>query len=352
MLGNDAQHTGVNGAEQGKPPMIAEWTAQVALTSALSPVAVENGRVFVSYGGGFGATSPVVALNVADGSALWTYNFGAVDDVGYPSAVDGVVYLQTNHGTQGSSYLWAIDAVGGTVGWASVFGSQWEHFWPPLVVGGSVYVDGGSYGGLYGFSAADGSQIFFNSTIGQYDSWSAAYFGGNLYTFVDGTFQSESASTGVASGSVSVTWNWDGYSMVTAPVFGPSLGYIIAPPTLIAINPTTNTVAWSANGSYTGMAAVADGVVYGISGGNLIARDASLGTLLWVFVGDESLSFPPVIANGYVYVSSGNNTYAVDIATHASVWTAPVGGWLAVASQRLVVSGTTGTLHGFVLSHP
>jgi outer membrane protein assembly factor BamB len=138
--------------------------------------------------------------------------------------------------------------------------------------------------------------------------------------------------------------------MNTSPVFGNSLGYIIAAPNLYAIDPAKKAVAWTANGTYIGTPSVADGVVYGVSGGNLVARDANLGSLLWTFVGDQALTYPPVVVNGFLYIASDKNVYAVEIATHKQVWTQAVGGWLTVASRRLLVASSDGTLHAFVLS--
>jgi hypothetical protein len=259
--------------------------------------------------------------------------------------------VQTNHGTTGNtSSLWALDATAGTVAWAAAFNSQWEHFWAPLVVGSSVFIDGGEYGGLYGFHIADGSQIFFNGNLGQYDSWSPAYFNGHVYTFIDGSFCSEDPAAGTVLSTTTLTWNWTGYSMNTSPVFGPSYGYVISPPNLVAIDPTKNAVAWTANGTYSGTPAIADGVVYGISAGNLVARDATTGTLLATLVGDQNLKYPPIVAAGYVYASSDSAVYAWNVKTHAQAWTAPVGGWITIAARRLLVASSNGILHGFVLS--
>ena len=351
QFGYDERHAGENTAETDVPPAIDSWSKAINTNaSALGPAAIEDGRAFVTYGTYFNAVAPVTAVDVSDGSALWTYNFGQVEAVGYPSVVGGTVYVQTNHGTMGDSYLWALDAASGSVTWAATFGSQWEHFWPPLVVGSRVYVDGGTYGGLYGFNTADGSQVFFNSGIGQYDSWSPAYFGSDLYTFIAGSFCSEDPTSGNVLSTTALTWNWTGYSMNTAPVFGPAFGYVISPPNLVAIDPAKSAAAWTANGAYSGTPAVASGVVYGISAGNLIARDAATGALQATLVGDASLKYPPVVAAGYVYASSDANVYAWNAATHAQVWTAPVGGWLTIAAHRLLVASSNGVLHGFVLS--
>jgi len=228
--------------------------------------------------------------------------------------------------------------------------AQWETYWAPLVVGNTVYSNGGTYGGLYGFDVDDGTQLFFTG-LDQYDEWSASYFGSSVYTFIAGHFRAHDPQNGSTLWSLDVTWNWSGYSMRTAPVFGDALAYVIAPPNLHAIDPVTHAVAWTTNGTYAGTPAVADGVVYAITGNNLTARDAATGTLLWPFVGDLALNRPPVIANGHVYVSSDDNVYAVSIATHSAVWTAPVGGWLSIAAGRLLVARDDGSLVAFALAN-
>jgi hypothetical protein len=213
-------------------------------------------------------------------------------------------------------------------------------------------MDGGGYGGLYAFNATTGGQVFFDGTVGQYDSWSPAFFGGAVYTFVAGKFVAHDSATGNAVWSASVTWNGDGtYSMKTAPVFGPKLGYVISPPNVVAFDPVKRAVEWTANATYSGTPAVSGGNVFAISNGILNVLDETSGTIAWTFAGDTKLSYPPVIANGYVYVSSAANVYAVKLSTHASVWSAPVGGWLSIASGRLLVAGT-GNLYGFVLTPP
>jgi hypothetical protein len=226
--------------------------------------------------------------------------------------------------------------------------SQWEQYYAPILVGDTVYTNGGTYGGLYGFAKADGAQRFFVS-LDQYDKWSPAYFNGKLYTFMVGKFRKHDPTTGAIQNTVTVNWNWSGYSMGTAPVFGSSLAYVVAPPNLVAIDPVQSQVAWTANGTYKGMPSVADGAVYAISAGNLVVRNATTGSLLWTFVGDTKLSYPPVVANGYVYVASDSNVYGVDIETHAQVFHAKVGGWLAIASRRLLIAGP-GKLSAYVLS--
>ncbi|MDC0743071.1 MXAN_6577-like cysteine-rich protein [Polyangium mundeleinium] len=348
-LGYDERHTGHNPVETGKPPLKLAW-AVGAGAPKLSPVVIENGRVFVIPNGTSFSASPLRALSLADGKELWNHDFGDVFSVGQPSVASGKVYIQhCNHGAD--TKLWQIDAATGKVDWAAPFFAQWEHYWAPLVVGNNVYINGGSYGGLYAFSKATANQVFFSDVLEQYDEWSPAYFNGSIFTFVAGKLRAHDAQTGAVQWTTQVTWNWAGWSMRTAPVFGDKMAYVIAPPSLYAIDATTKAIMWTANGSYAGMPAVADGAVYALSGGNLAVRDAVTGAPLWNFAGDGTLAFPPVIAAGHVYVASENNVYAVDIATQQQVWTDTFGGWISIASGKVLIARANGTLAAYDLSY-
>ncbi len=347
-LGGDERHSGKNALETGKPPATLAWSIGAG-KPPLNPVVIDGTRVFVtSRNAGF-STSPLLALSLADGTQLWSHDFGDVFSVGQPSVASGKVYVQhCNHGND--TKLWQLDAATGNVDWAAPHFAQWEHYWAPLVVDDTVYVNGGSYGGLYGFSKTTANQLFQSTSLEQYDEWSPAYFNGSIFTFVEGNLRAHSPQTGALQWTTEVTWNWAGWSMMTAPVFSDTMAYVIAPPSLFAISPSTKAIVWSANGSYSSMPAVADGAVYALSGGTLAVRDAATGAPLWNFPGDSKLKFPPVVAAGYVYVASVDNVYAIDIATHAQVWTDAFGGWIAVASGRLVVARANGTLAAYNLS--
>jgi outer membrane protein assembly factor BamB len=217
-----------------------------------------------------------------------------------------------------------------------------------LRVNDIVYTNGGTYGGLYGIAAADGSQRFFQS-LEQQDSWSPAYFSGQLFTCVSGHFRKHNLQDGTALSNVQLNANGN-ISTTTTLVFGPSLAYLIAPPNLVAIDPTQGSTVWTANGTFSGLPAVAGGSVFAISAGNLVARNAQSGALEWTFIGDMALSGAPVIANGIVYTSSAANLYAVDVATHQQVDHQAIGGGLIVGGRRLIVAGAAGKLTAYTLS--
>lgn len=341
MLGGDPGHSGLNPGETGVPPLTRAWVA--ASAGGGSPPVIEGGRVFALNG------RKVHALEAANGAEIWSYDFGSIFQVGWPAVKNGKVYVpSSNHSSD--TWLRQFDRGTGELGFKLPFGSQWETYWSPIVVGDKVYLNGGYYGGLYGFDATTATQLFFNSSMEQYDEWSPAFFGGKVYSFVAGNVRVHDPATGATQATLNVGWSWAGWSMQTVPVFGDTYGYVIAPPNLFAFDPTTMKQVWTVNSSFKSYPAVAAGTVYALGSNALQAIDATTGSRKWLFEGDGRLAYPPVIAAGYVYVSSDSNVYAVDPATHKAVWTAPIGGRLAIGSGMLFVSSSSGNLTAFRLT--
>jgi hypothetical protein len=342
-LGGDVRHSGANNAETGTPPLTFAWNAGLS-TVPLSPPAYEGGLAFVT------AARILWAVNATTGAVSWSKDFGSVNNVGQPSVWQGRVLVGQNNHTPGT-FLWSFNASTGALNWSSPVGAQWEYYWTPIVAGNAVYMNGGYFGGLYGFDVNTGAQLFFNDKLEQYDEWSPAFDNNLVYTFVEGNLRAHDPVTGVIQSTVKVTWNWAGWSMKTSPVFGAGKVYVIAPPVLYAINPTTKLVDWQTTGlNFTGTPAVAGTSVYGISGGILRSHNAATGAFQWSFAGDTTLNHPPLVANGYVFISSDNNVYAVRVSDGVQVWTAAVGGWISVAGGKLFVGRPNGVLTAYTLT--
>ena len=237
--------------------------------------------------------------------------------------------------------------------WSLPITAQWEHYWAPLVTpAGYLYFDGGTYGGLYGLRASDGTQIFFDGGYPQWDSWSPMFLGGQLYTYVAGYLILHDLLTNAALQTVSVQIPFKGqiYSMNAAPVSDGEKIYLVAPPSLVAYLPGKTKPEWTATAAYTGMPAVANGVVYTVTGGQLRANDAATGNTLWTFAGDSTLSFPPAVAGKVVYVASSGHAYGFDTVTQEMVWSTAPGGWISIAGGKVYVAQPNGTLAAYALT--
>src|SRR4029079_15673100 len=138
------------------------------------PVAAGDGRVFctpVTYFGG----SPLYALDAARRAALVATTFGSVVSVDPPSYAYGNVYVQTCNNAR-DTFLHAFDGQTGERVFRTAHGAQWERYFAPTIHGGRVYVDGGTYGGMYAFDALTGGQLWF-AGLQQYDQWTPAIGG-------------------------------------------------------------------------------------------------------------------------------------------------------------------------------
>jgi hypothetical protein len=351
-LGGDVHHSGFNANETGTPPLTPAWTAALASSGGLWPAVSDGTRIYVTENGYFDSATGMWALDPATGHTLWSYNFGRVSDLGQATVDRGSVYVAQVNSTPGT-YMYSFVASTGKILWSLPISAQWEHYWAPLVTpAGYLYFDGGYYGGFYGLRASDGTQIFFDGGYPQWDSWSPTFLGGQIYTYVAGYLMTNDLLTNAVLQTVSVQIPYKGapYSMNAAPVSDGEKIYLVAPPSLVAYLPGKTTPEWTASGAYTGMPAVANGVVYTVSGGQLRANDAATGNILWTFAGDSALSFPPAVAGRFVYVASSTHVYAFDTVAQQMVWSTTPGGWISIAGGQVYVAQANGTLAAYALS--
>jgi hypothetical protein len=305
--------------------MSASWSVAVT-TEPLHPVVVEDGRVFACPAGVAGAKKSLHALSVSDGSTLWVHDFGN-STLGQPAVVAGRVYVAT------FSQLHAFDAATGTPLWVGDSGGL--HSAAPIVVGNQVYVGGPN--ALYSFDAVTGAPGF-NAPLPGSSGWSPALKDGGVYTFVAGSFRAHDPSTGATLWSVDVFANGAGTPHMSA---SSSLAYQYVGGEIAAINTATKSIVSAGTASpITGMA-VSPGSWFRTQGGKLVWTSGE-------FEGDGTLKYPAVIVSPHVFVASDTNVYAVHILSAKQIWTANVGGWLAVAAHRLLVARADGTLHAYL----
>jgi chitodextrinase len=348
-VGGGVRHSGANANETGTPPLTLAWSQPLS-TGALWPAASDGATTYVTQNGmGIGPDRHLWALSGADGHLLWSHNFGDVNGISQPTVSSGRVYIGESNNS-GDTFMYSFAASNGASVWIQPFNSQWESYWAPLVVGGQMYFDGGSFGGLYGLATSNGAQLFFNNQLEQFDEWSPLALGGRIYTFVNGNLRAHDPQSGAILSTSSVTWNWAGWSMMTAPVSDGSEIYVIAPPSLYAFQPGNSLPDWTQTDAYVGMPAVAGGVVYAVSGGQLRAHDAASGQVLWTFAGDSELAYPPTVAGQWVYAASDANVYAVDTTTQQAAWSATGGGWLSIAGGSLYIARANGTLSAYAFT--
>jgi outer membrane protein assembly factor BamB len=211
----------------------------------------------------------------------WKANIGPNSAVGGAVGAGGRVYL--TNGDRGE--VWAYDASTGDIYWRATVGQMWGT--SPAVGNGLVYVvtagpDGGGSdaGYLIALDAGSGSERWRYKTGGSGRS-SPALDGDTIYvTAVDNTLRAVDSLTGQER------WRFDYFD---SSIASPGPGTPIADAERAA-----QTLA---------SPAMADGVVYVTSGGDLIAVDARHGRELWRLETDGDAIFTPAIVGGSLYFS-------------------------------------------------
>ncbi len=237
-LGADNQHSGAALAEADNLPMTADWSVKLG-TWQHHPVAIDGPRLFVTpISPSDGKT--LRAYDVATGQLLWQHDFRQVASVGQPTAVGGKVFVGQNNNSPGT-FLWVLGAATGKVLHAFPMSAQWDKYWAPLVVGDTVYTNGGNSGGMYAFSISQDQQLFYTG-LEPWSAWSPALFGGNIFTFVAGHVRSHDPKTGKVLWETGVASQFSGYMMENAPVFDATQGYVVAVPNLYAFSPSTGAI--------------------------------------------------------------------------------------------------------------
>jgi outer membrane protein assembly factor BamB len=302
----------------------------------------------------FRGKGPLFALDVASGEQLWTHDFGDVSAVGQASVVNCRIYIQNSAGMAGlPSRIWSLRADTGEPVWSRIVPSQLDRYGAPAVDENRVYVNAGSYGGLFAYARMNGTELFRDMTVGQSGQWVAALHGADVYTLVGGNLRRHTASTGAVLDTISVK----GSSIAPAQVVGPVLSaegiaYFVVRPTLYAFELSTKKLLWSQAANLSGMPALAEGRVLAFDSQLLSSFDAKTGALQWRSLEAEGLVQAPVVAAGYAYASSESATYAFDLRDGSVVWKANFGGWLSIGRGHLFIAGADGILHSYRLTQP
>ena len=333
----NASHTGYNPVAMDVRVFQELWTKTVS-TAALNPVTAGDGKVFVTTNAYFGVQQ-AKALDARTGTELWSRDFGSIHSVDPPAYANGTVYLQT--GGHEDSFLYALDATTGSVRFQTAYGNQWSRYYAPVVVGAWVYVAGGYYGGMYGFSATEGVQRWFDA-LNQYDQFTPAVKDGLVYAYT-GSYQPKLTVADATTGAVAYEiadpgFVWDGWSMNTAPTLGGASNVLATNGgRLISFDLQSRSIGYALASAFRGQPTVANGVVYVANNGQVEARRESDGALQWSWTPPDGPPAGPMIAtNNLVLVSTAANTYAVDLASHTQVWTYPAGGQLALSAQGIL----------------
>lgn len=339
----DASHDGYVPLSLDPATFSLLWQTGLS-TNTLNPVAAANGEVFVSTGGYFSTGKALYALDAATGETIWSQDYGDVFSANPPAYANGKVYIQTCNHSPGT-YLWAYDANTGDLVYRPPFSAQWGTYKAPTIYDNTVYIDGGYYGGMYAFDGSNGGQKWF-AQLAQDDGWTPALDATYAYVYSGHYLTAINRKTGRVAFTINDPGNkWGDCLTVTLGTHNDA--FALVEHRLICFDLKKRNVKWQSARvfAYSSQVTVANGVVYAIEGGALDAIDEISGKWLWSWVPPSGDLTGPIIAtNTHVLASTADTTYAVDLNSHTTAWSYPLGGSLALSNRALYIAGSEGTL--------
>jgi len=356
MFQANERHTGYQPMTLDPTQFALLWQTAIGQQGfPLNPVTAAEGRVFCSLSVDVGPS--LFALEAASGTELWSKTFsGGPFSVNPPSFGYGNVYIQTcDHADD--TWLHAFDATTGATVFRSPHSAQWERYYAPTISEGKVYINGGYYGGAYGFDAFTGAEQWFTG-LPQYDEWTPAIDGDLVYSYV-GEYQPGlyilARATGAVVGFIpDHNFDWNGWSMNLAPVVGAHSDVIVIHDgRLINFDTASRTIRWELDGNFVGQPTVAHDEIFAIQGGRLAVLDEVTHASKWSWQPPQGqLSGTLIVTDTHVFGATGQKVYAIDLGSHQSPWSYPASGQLALGNGALYVAGSTGLLTSIQVTLP
>ena len=343
-FGGSPSHTGRHPAALDSTQFLPAWSRTIQTGKLLNRAAIADGRAVVVPKGYFASDLAAKGLDLKTGEVLWSFPFPSSYSSNPPSLHNGRVYFQRGKGTGDIPQLFCLDATTGSQIWASTFSAQWESYEAPAISDQGIYVNGGSYGGMYGYGL-DGSQKFFVS-LAQQDGWTPTLSGGRLFTCVGGNFTEHNPNDGTELWSIPVN-----AGPTVSAIQGDNAVVIGTGVTCVSL--TSRTVQWTVAGSFTGTPAIADGRVFAIQGNavrSYALANGAPGRVYQTTIGNsynEYLLDQPILFNDRLAISSQAKTWIFNLEDGKLLQTLDGGGRLSYSNGYLLAAGNDGTLRAF-----
>jgi alpha-tubulin suppressor-like RCC1 family protein len=350
-FGGSPAHAGRHPAALYETHFLPAWNTEVQKSYILNRAAISNGRAVVVPQSRFAAGISVKGLDLKTGAALWSFPVPSSNSTNPPSIHQDKVYFQRGKGTSGGDtpQLYGLNAATGQQLWASTFGAQWESYEAPAVGDAGIFINGGTYGGMYGFNF-NGTERFFQS-LAQYDRWTPTFANGRLFSWVAGVFTEHNPNDGSQLWSLDSGWNWSGWSMNTVSAVAGNSAALISTTELLCVDLPTRAIRWRVPSVHRGSPGIAEGRVFAIQGNAVRSYSLADGTPDVVYQGDaanNTLVDQPILFNDRLAISSETKTWIFNLDDGAMLQTLNAGGRLSYSNGYLLAAGSDGTLRTFI----
>ncbi|OJH33770.1 PQQ-binding-like beta-propeller repeat protein [Cystobacter ferrugineus] len=326
---------------------------------SLTPPVIANGLLYVANSVSWTSDVPrtLYALRESDKETEWLFDFGNTVTANPPAVSGGKVFIATTGDLNAS--MWSFDAATGVRLSETIFGAQRDRYYAPTIEGGAVYSACSSALGMCAFNHANGARNWF-TRLALYEEWTPAVDANYAYSYLGGMLSALFKSTGQVAFTIKDPgFERDGFGTHGAPVLGTN-GAVIAVSggnafgntRLVSFNTATRDLNWSVTGRYGGVPVLAKGVVYATnvsvesSRPTLEARRESTGELLWSWTpprpdekareGLHGSYGDLLVTDNLIFISTSQRVYAIDLETHAPVWSYWKTGNLAISANGVL----------------
>jgi hypothetical protein len=356
--GNSA-HTGYVPVDLYPDQFSTRWLSPPAIVSGgfiknVQNLATTAGLFFVS------GSNKLYARSEFDGTEMWHRDFSGLENpsVNPPAVDNGIVYIAA--GQQSSTGMYAINAEDGSLVFSSGMSSQWEHYLAPTIGSEGIYVNAGTYGGMYAFDRS-GKRLFPFTGLAQTSLWTPAVDDYGVYTYTGGYLRVFNPMTGTKVDEIydSTFQNYI-YEIGGSPVLG-APGSVFAVNyansilndgaignTLLHFDLLTDSINWKISGVYPSTPAYNNGMLYIVNENQrrLEVRAENNGDLVWWWTpphtNDSKFLSEVLLTQHLVFVSTNIATYVIDLETHRTVWSYPMPGRLAMSKNGILyIQGDT-----------
>ena len=345
------------------------WTTPLDLYPWIqSGLAVGDDTVLVTGYNSPPSSYGIYALDSQSGAVLWDHT--NLDRINPPAYANGKAYVVTvgqDNGLQLGGHLSAYDIQTGAAIFDTPFSSQGQRFLNPTPFGDDLYLgqDGAASHGNYSYDGATG-QLNWSATGLFGDGWTPAVDSQYVYSYtavnnqspIRGLFLMVDRATGQPSYAALDSFDYGSFITRQAVVLGSNHnafmtdmnGNLIARDVQLDVTHTPH-IMWTKTG-YGGQPVLAGSVLYVTSTDGVVqALDELTGDFLWSWQAPGgNFAYVKIATDNALVVTVKDKfslnpiaTYALDPATHAPVWSYPLGGELALSDGVLYVlnSGVT-----------
>jgi len=329
----------------------------------LSPVATAEGNVIITRTKPFNKGA-VHALNEQTGAQSWSAEIPDLAYIGTPAFDNGKIYVPVIGNTQ-NNHVFAFDATTGSYLFKSIFYAQWTLPGAPVAYGEHFYLAAGTFGGQVSSHSQTNDDIAWRSMSPAGSTWggqSLAVDEKHVYYHAGSGLQVFDRLTGVLMSTINdLPEASSGYDYNGGPIIAPA-GSILSyqgwegARKLARYDLSSKSVLWHSAQSYSTAPAYAKGFIYTAKNEppRLDVLKESDGSIAWSWVppiADNVFIGNAVVTDNLVFISTDKGTYAIDLATHQSVWSYPVGGNLALSPDfKLYIQSTWGDNSGGLIA--